>query len=109
MIQPPLLRHGKPCKSLYAVRTAHYQTGEEFVELSQANPGLIRRDLMDQPAAKADLARIPVAGALRASHMAVPSGAPANRIVWERLHEGNLFEHLYGRLAFQQAPELTFA
>ncbi|MDQ3171642.1 MAG: hypothetical protein M3Q55_16025, partial [Acidobacteriota bacterium] len=26
-----------------------------------------------------------------------------NRIVWDQPHEGNLFEHLYGRRAFQQA------
>ena len=26
-----------------------------------------------------------------------------NRIVWDQPHEGNLFEHLYGRRAFQHA------
>ena len=26
-----------------------------------------------------------------------------NTIVWDQPHEGNLFDHLYGRRAFQQA------
>ena len=29
-------------------RAGHHQTGEPFVEISQANVGLIRRDLRDQ-------------------------------------------------------------
>jgi hypothetical protein len=28
---------------------------------------------------------------------------PTNRIVWDQPHEGNLFDHLYGRRAFQRA------
>jgi acyl-CoA reductase-like NAD-dependent aldehyde dehydrogenase len=28
---------------------------------------------------------------------------PTNQIVWDQPHEGNLFEHLYGRRAFQRA------
>jgi hypothetical protein len=27
---------------------------------------------------------------------------PTNRIVWDQPHEGNLFEHLYGRRAIQR-------
>ncbi|HTG87712.1 MAG TPA: hypothetical protein VL907_11785, partial [Pyrinomonadaceae bacterium] len=28
---------------------------------------------------------------------------PTNQVSWDQPHEGNLFEHLYGRRAFQQA------
>jgi hypothetical protein len=27
---------------------------------------------------------------------------PTNQIVWDQPHEGNLFEHLYGRRAIQR-------
>jgi acyl-CoA reductase-like NAD-dependent aldehyde dehydrogenase len=45
MIHIPILRHGVPYKSLDVARVPHYRTREPFVELSQANGGLIRRDL----------------------------------------------------------------
>jgi len=47
MLHIPLLRHGKPYRSLDVVRVPHYRTREPFVEISQANVGLIRRDLLD--------------------------------------------------------------
>jgi hypothetical protein len=28
---------------------------------------------------------------------------PTNQISWDQPHEGNLFDHLYGRRAFQHA------
>ena len=52
----PLLRRGRPYRSLDTVRTPHYRTGEPFVEISQANVGLIRRDLLDQEMARGILA-----------------------------------------------------
>ena len=52
----PLLRRGRPYRSLDVVRTPHYRTGEPFVEISQANVGLIRRDLLDQDMPRAILA-----------------------------------------------------
>jgi acyl-CoA reductase-like NAD-dependent aldehyde dehydrogenase len=56
MLHIPLLRHGKPYRSLEVVRTPHYQTREPFVAVSQANVGLIRRDLLQQSAAREKLA-----------------------------------------------------
>lgn len=47
MLRIPILRKGRPYESLTKVRTAHFRTREPFVELSQANPGLVRRDLLD--------------------------------------------------------------
>jgi acyl-CoA reductase-like NAD-dependent aldehyde dehydrogenase len=52
----PILRAGRPYQSVDIVRTPHYRTGEPFVEISQANTGLIRRDLRNQATAKALLA-----------------------------------------------------
>jgi acyl-CoA reductase-like NAD-dependent aldehyde dehydrogenase len=45
MLHIPLLRAGKPYKSLDVRHLSHVQTGEPVVEVSQANPGLIARDL----------------------------------------------------------------
>lgn len=52
MLHVPVLRKGKPYRSLDTVRTLHYQTREPFVEISQANAGLIRKDLLSQHASK---------------------------------------------------------
>ncbi len=48
MLHIPILRRGEPYKSLDVVRAAHHLTRETFVEISQANSGLIRRDLLEQ-------------------------------------------------------------
>lgn len=48
MIKLPILRQGEPYYSLDVARVAHHRTREPFVEVSQANPGLIRRDLGKQ-------------------------------------------------------------
>jgi acyl-CoA reductase-like NAD-dependent aldehyde dehydrogenase len=62
MLHLPILRHGVPYRSLDIARVPHYRTREPFVEISQANPGLIRRDLRpeSQDAARRALAAIPV-------------------------------------------------
>jgi acyl-CoA reductase-like NAD-dependent aldehyde dehydrogenase len=61
MLHLPILRHGVPYKSLDVVPVPHHRTREPFVEISQANAGLIRRDLRPerQAAARAALSRIP--------------------------------------------------
>ncbi len=61
MIHLPLLRFGRPYRSLEVARAVHYQTREPIAEVSQANTGLIRRDLLEQPRYRAALARLPVA------------------------------------------------
>jgi acyl-CoA reductase-like NAD-dependent aldehyde dehydrogenase len=48
MLHIPILRHGNQYKSLDISRVPHHQTRELFVEVSQANAGLIRRDLARQ-------------------------------------------------------------
>jgi hypothetical protein len=52
MLHIPLLRKGVPYKSIDIARVPHYRTRETFVEVSQANPGLMRRDLLDQEAGR---------------------------------------------------------
>src|SRR5215203_4443149 len=61
MIHLPILRQGAPYKSLDVVRVPHHRTREPFVEISQANAGLIRRDLRPErlAAAREQLARLP--------------------------------------------------
>ncbi|MGE3434658.1 MAG: aldehyde dehydrogenase, partial [Blastocatellales bacterium] len=48
MLHIPILRKGNPYKSIDIARVPHFKTRETFVEISQANAGLIRRDLLDQ-------------------------------------------------------------
>ena len=56
MLHIPILRQGEPYRSLDVARVPHHQTRELFVEISQANSGLIRRDLRDQKTAREKLA-----------------------------------------------------
>jgi hypothetical protein len=61
MIHVPVLRRGKAYRSLDVVRLTHHRTREVVAEVSQANPGLIRRDLLDTEGMRAALERIPAA------------------------------------------------
>lgn len=55
MLHIPLLRKGRPYKSLDVTCVVHHRTREALVEISQANSGLIRRDLLDQGGMSAPL------------------------------------------------------
>jgi len=57
MLHIPILRQGNPYTSLDVARVPHHRTRETFVEVSQANAGLIRRDLSHQEIARASLNR----------------------------------------------------
>ena len=57
MLHIPILRQGEPYKSLDVARVPHHRTRETFVEVSQANAGLIRRDLSRQEIARASLSK----------------------------------------------------
>lgn len=56
MLHIPILRKGNPYRSVDVQRVPHFKTRETFVEVSQANAGLIRRDLLDLENARAALA-----------------------------------------------------
>ncbi|MDH4064819.1 MAG: aldehyde dehydrogenase family protein [Acidobacteriota bacterium] len=70
MIELPILRWGRPYRSVDRVVVPHFRTREPFVAMSQANVGLIRRDLLRQGDARARLAAIPVAELVAAAHRA---------------------------------------
>ncbi|MBC8166844.1 MAG: aldehyde dehydrogenase family protein [Bryobacteraceae bacterium] len=57
MLHLPILRRGEPYYSVDVSRTNNFRTGEPFVEISQANSGLIRRDLLRQSESRTALAR----------------------------------------------------
>lgn len=61
MLHIPILRRGEPYQSLDVARVPHHRTHEMFVEISQANGGLIRRDLREQETARAGLAQLSTA------------------------------------------------
>jgi hypothetical protein len=61
MLHIPILRWGRPYRSVDRAVVPHFRTREPFVEMSLANVGLIRRDLLQQPEKRATLAAIPVA------------------------------------------------
>ena len=61
MLHLPILRWGVPYRSVNQVVTPHFRTREPFVSMSQANVGLIRRDLLTQAEARALLLAIPAA------------------------------------------------
>ena len=56
MLHIPILRHGRPYRSVDIQRVPHFRTRETFVVISQANAGLIRRDLLDQETGRRALA-----------------------------------------------------
>ena len=61
MLHLPILRWGVPYRSVTQVVTPHFRTREPFVSMSQANLGLIRRDLLRQADSRARLQAIPIA------------------------------------------------
>ncbi|MBA3949538.1 MAG: aldehyde dehydrogenase, partial [Acidobacteria bacterium] len=72
MLHIPLLRFGVPYKSVDVATTPHHRTGEPFVEMSQANVGLISRDLLRQQEARAALQRFTVAELIAICRSAAP-------------------------------------
>ena len=60
MIHIPILRAGRTYRSLKTVVVPHIRTGEPFVEVSQANTGLIAKDLRDLPIHKQMLSQYTV-------------------------------------------------
>ena len=45
MLHIPILRHGKPYESIDKIEIVHHATGEPVAQVSQANAGLISRDI----------------------------------------------------------------
>ena len=84
MVHLPILRHGVPYRSVDVATVVNHRTRQPFVQVSQANTGLIRRDLLRQDDARAELAKIPasklVAMAARAAELFVTGTLPLDPI-----------------------------
>ncbi len=80
MIHLPILRWGVPYRSVDQAVVPHFRTREPFVTVSQANVGLIRRDLLRQAEARRRLLARPsaelVALAKRAAEIFVADTLP---------------------------------
>ena len=70
MLHIPILRWGQPYRSVDRSVVPHFRTREPFVEMSLANVGLIRRDLLRQCEKRAALAAIPIADLVRMARAA---------------------------------------
>jgi acyl-CoA reductase-like NAD-dependent aldehyde dehydrogenase len=60
MIHIPILRKGREYESLDQAEVLHHRSRKPFARISQANVGLIRRDLLDQAAMKEALTALSV-------------------------------------------------
>jgi acyl-CoA reductase-like NAD-dependent aldehyde dehydrogenase len=60
MIHFPVLRWGEPYQSLETEKVVHFATGEELAEVSQANGGLVERDLRKAQKARDALREVPI-------------------------------------------------
>ena len=60
MIHFPILRWGSPYKSLELDQVVHFDTGEPVAEVSQANPGLVARDMRKAARARDVLREVPI-------------------------------------------------
>ena len=61
MIHFPILRWGEPYQSLEVEKAVHFATGEQLAEVSQANGGMVERDLRKAQKARDALRAIPIA------------------------------------------------
>jgi len=60
VIHFPMLRWGEPYQSLETEKVVHFATGEDVAEVSQANGGLVERDLRKAQRARRALREIPI-------------------------------------------------
>ncbi len=84
MVHLPILRHGVPYRSVDVATVVNHRTRQPFVQVSQANTGLIRRDLLRQDDVRAELARSParelMAMAARAAELFLTGTLPLDPI-----------------------------
>src|SRR6188474_265516 len=60
MVKIPVLRWGQPYESLELDNVIHFGTGETLARVSQANPGLLAKDVKKLARARAVLREIPI-------------------------------------------------
>ena len=88
MIHLPILRQGRPYKSLTVATLDHVATGEPVAEISMANPGLISRDLQHSARNQGVLRQTPVEELLEP-----PARHPSALVHPARLMRYRNFEH----------------
>src|SRR5207249_9838100 len=59
MVKIPILRWGQPYESLEFEKVVHSVTGETLAQVSQANPGLVAKDMKKAQRARDVLLEIP--------------------------------------------------
>src|SRR3954470_16905595 len=60
MVKIPILRWGQPYESLETEDVIHFGTGETLAKVSQANPGLLAKDMKKAARARGVLREIPI-------------------------------------------------
>src|SRR4029453_1579189 len=60
MVKIPVLRWGQPYESLELDKVVHFVTGETLAQVSQANPGLLAKDIKKVARARDVLREIPI-------------------------------------------------
>jgi acyl-CoA reductase-like NAD-dependent aldehyde dehydrogenase len=60
MVNIPVLRWGQPYESLESADVIHFVTGETLAKVSQANPGLLAKDMKKAARARGVLREIPI-------------------------------------------------
>src|SRR5687768_8467361 len=60
MLNIPILRWGRPYTSLEQDHVVHFETGETLARVSQANTGLLGRDMRQASRAREVLTEIPI-------------------------------------------------
>jgi len=60
MIKIPILRWGQPYESMDMDNVVHFDTGETLAQVSQANPGLLAKDMKKAQRARDVLTEIPI-------------------------------------------------
>ena len=82
MLHIPILRAGRSYRSLKTIQVPHIKTGEPLVEISQANTGLIAKDLRDLPLHKQTLSQHSVEALISmckaAAHLFTTADLPLN-------------------------------
>src|SRR5215813_13620432 len=68
MVNIPVLRWGKPYSSLEVDNVIHFVTGETLAKVSQANAGLLAKDIRQAARAREVLCEIPIHDLVKMMH-----------------------------------------
>ena len=89
MLHIPLLRAGQPYQSLSTIEVLNSQTGEPMAVMSQANRGLISRDMLSKSDHKRVLDQFTVADLIQISQTAGQHFMQAELSIGQQLQSPN--------------------